>query len=268
MVDTRTANATAHPGQVQIQRKRKRRTAAQMKAARDAEEEGKMLDVEKSISSVKQELLMHRIAVLENELVEGRAAAHPSPPIRANLVVQKPGNGGPSASRNAAKNLETPANNSQSAQPFPLSQPRTKYTRAEIATMRAALSTPTRKGAGVQGKMLVIPGQGAGGGKRKSEGNASSNKKAKPPPHSGFRKDYAASSSSKGKGIQVDKVVCWPMTTTLTPPSRTSTTSATGNLTRGMVEGEAIVISSDDDGEGGNNVPGQQLLFGHRMTTE
>ncbi len=158
MVDTRTANATAHPGQVQIQGKRKRRTAAQMKAVREAELAGKTLDDEKS---AKQELLMHRIAELENELVEGRAAARPPPPIRANLVVQNPGKGGPSAAcdSDAAKILQTPANKAQSAQPYPLSQPRTKYTRAEIATMRAALSTPTPKGAGGKGKMLIIPGQ-------------------------------------------------------------------------------------------------------------
>ncbi|THG92806.1 hypothetical protein EW026_g8229 [Hermanssonia centrifuga] len=68
MVDTRTANATAHPGQAQSQGKRKRRTAAQMKVVREAELAGKMLDVEKS---AKQELLMHHIAELENELVEG-----------------------------------------------------------------------------------------------------------------------------------------------------------------------------------------------------
>ncbi len=156
MVDTRTSNATAHPAQVQIAGKRKRCTAAQMKVAREAEEAGKVLDVEKS---AKQDLLMHRIAELENKLVEGRAAARPPSPIRANLVVQNPGEGGPSASRNAAKNPQTPAHQAQSAQPYPLSQPHTKYTRAKIATMRAALSTPTRKGAGGEGKMLIIPGQ-------------------------------------------------------------------------------------------------------------
>ncbi len=158
MVDTRPSNATAHPGQVQIEGKRKRRTAAQMKAAKEAETAAKELDVEKA---AQHELLLHRIAELENKLVEERAATRPPPPIRANLVLQNRAKGGPSASQNAAKDATTvtPASKGQSAQPYPLSQPRTKYSRAEIATIRAALSTPTRKGAGVKAKMLVIPGQ-------------------------------------------------------------------------------------------------------------
>ncbi|PSS32151.1 hypothetical protein PHLCEN_2v2084 [Hermanssonia centrifuga] len=267
MVDTRTSNATAHPGQVQIAGRRKHRTAAQMKVVREAEEAGKVLEVEKS---AKQDLLMHRIAELENKLVEGRAVARPPSPIRANLVIQNSGKGGPSASRNAAKNPQTPAHQAQSAQPYPLSQPRTRYTCAEIATIHAALSTPTRKGAGGEGKMLIIPGQHG-------------NKRAKPPPHSGFCEGYVASSSSKGKGVQVDKVRTEGISSTQSTGSLQANNNESdsaikdfndfsdGEFNEGAavkVEEEAIVISSDDDREGGNNVPGWQLLFGHCMTTE
>ncbi|THG92805.1 hypothetical protein EW026_g8228 [Hermanssonia centrifuga] len=134
--------------------------------------------------------------------------------------------------------------------------------------MRAALRTPTPKGAGGKGKMLIIAGQQAGGGKRKSEGALNSgNKKPKPPQHLGFCEGYAAGSSSKGKGIQVDK-----------GNNRVSDSAiedfddfSDGEFDKGAavkVEEEAIVISSDNDGEGGNNMPGRQLLFGHHMTTE
>ncbi|PSR71865.1 hypothetical protein PHLCEN_2v12259 [Hermanssonia centrifuga] len=285
MVDTRPSNATAHPGQVQIEGKRKRRTAAQMKSAKEAkkaaETAAKVLDVEKA---AQQELLLHRIAELENKLVEGRAAARPPPPIRANLVLQNPAKGGPSASQDTAKDVKTvtPANKGQSAQPYPLSQPRTKYSRAEIATMRAALSTPTHKGAGVKAKMLVIPGQQAGGsGKRKFEAVTIGRQNRLS--IRGFAKSYSTTAlSSKGKGVEVNEEHTEGLSGTQSTGSKLANDDKSesaiddfndfsdGEFNEGEVkfEDEAIIISSDDDGEGGNNVPGRQLLFGHRMTTE
>ncbi|PSR88456.1 hypothetical protein PHLCEN_2v5136 [Hermanssonia centrifuga] len=149
MVNTRPSNASAHPGHVQLAPKRKHRTAAEMKAVRQAEDSAKAIEASKL--SHQQQLLLH-IAELENQVKSQPGAGPVGPPLAAELVAK--------GQRKGAKQAKvvddtTPASQGTSAEGLAfeeagkkIERARTmgKYTRADVATIRAALSSPTPMG--------------------------------------------------------------------------------------------------------------------------
>ncbi len=159
MVNTRPSNAAAHPGQVQLAPKRKRRTAAEMKAARDAEESAKVIEANKLTH---QEQLLLRIAQLENEVQNGAGAGPVHPPVAANLVVKGQAKGAKVPQHNVV--ALTPMMDGKSAGKLGVDEGGKKakktrnagkYSRADVAAIRAALSSPTPLGAREKGIMAA-----------------------------------------------------------------------------------------------------------------
>ncbi|THG93235.1 hypothetical protein EW026_g7950, partial [Hermanssonia centrifuga] len=159
MVNTRPSNAAAHPGQVQLAPKRKRRTAAEMKAARDAEESAKVIEANKLTH---QEQLLLRIAQLENEVQNGAGAGPVHPPVAANLVVKGQAKGAKVPQHNVV--ALTPMMDGRSAGKLGVDEGGKKakktrnagkYSRADVAAIRAALSSPTPLGAREKGIMAA-----------------------------------------------------------------------------------------------------------------
>ncbi len=150
MVNTRPSNASAHPGHAQLAPKRKRRTAAEMKAAKDAEDSAKAIEATKL---TQQEQLLLRIAQLENQVKSQPGAGPVRPPLAAELVTKGQRKGAKLSQR---IDEATPATQGTSAEGLAsgeagkkVKKARTmgKYTRADVATIRAALSSPTPMGA-------------------------------------------------------------------------------------------------------------------------
>ncbi len=157
MVNTRPANATAHPGQVALAPKRKRRTAAEMKAVRDAEDSAKAVEAEKLTH---QQQMLVRIAELEAQVQKGAGAGPVHPPNPAKLIAKGQLRGAQLPQHNlAAAEIITPKSSGKPAKEFMLAaeggtrklvkktRATGKYSRADVAAIRAALSSPTPNGA-------------------------------------------------------------------------------------------------------------------------
>ncbi|PSR92367.1 hypothetical protein PHLCEN_2v4725 [Hermanssonia centrifuga] len=206
-VTTRTANTEAHPGRPVIAGQRKRRTKAEMQAAREAE---LLVQATKHDEESTRKAVIERLAYLEAQAASTskvKLAATALPPTPSSLVVK-----GAGTSRGKGTNIKVAASmkgsdnkkanlqavGDQSTKKVPKSND--KLTRQNIEIIRATLETPTPRGRGPNEVSMLI----------------ASNKKAKPAnaQASGFRDGYIGSSAirtdnskgaayAKGKAIKV-----------------------------------------------------------------
>ncbi|PSR73827.1 hypothetical protein PHLCEN_2v10341 [Hermanssonia centrifuga] len=305
MVNTRPANATAHPGQVALAPKRKRRTAAEMKAVRDAEDSAKAVEAEKLTH---QQQMLVRIAELEAQVQKGAGAGPVHPPNPAKLIAKGQLRGAQLPQHNlAAAEIITPKSSGKPAKEFMLAaeggtrklvkktRAAGKYSRADVAAIRAALSSPTPNGAR-QTEVMT---------KRKAEDHpdsSTSSKKMKGRRVSGIQVSAGrdgpnvvpGGKGSKGKGKLVGSSQSTIQTATADSDDDDDYSNSSDEIQEfddfsddefgeemmlvKMEENDPIVISDDEDDvamegvlpQGGNvgEAADKDRQYGHRMTTQ
>ncbi len=161
-VTTRASNAKAHPGEVVLQGRRTRRSAAEMQAIREAEALEK---AEKEKTERNKQALLRAIAKLEAEEVDKRRDRAKNPPTPQGLAVKaKPGKqtgfSNSAIDTGSAKSPKTPLKRSTTAEDDgkgSVKKARTsvaKLTRTNIELIHESLESdesPTRKGRGGNG---------------------------------------------------------------------------------------------------------------------
>ncbi|PSR72486.1 hypothetical protein PHLCEN_2v11646, partial [Hermanssonia centrifuga] len=197
-VTTRTTNSEAHPGNPVTAGQRKRRTKAEMQAAKETEG---LAQATKLNEELTRQAVIERLAVLESQAAnaaKAKLAATAMPPTPSSLVVKGAGssrgkgtnvgitgNMKAKGSKSKKSGVQEDSHGSVNKEPKSVD----KLTQRNIEIVRAALETPTRKGrSGKKTDLLIV-----GNKKAKTTAGASQ--------ASGFRDGYAgASSNNSGKG--------------------------------------------------------------------
>ncbi|PSR76962.1 hypothetical protein PHLCEN_2v8116 [Hermanssonia centrifuga] len=203
-VTTRTANSDTHPGNPVIAGQRKRRTKAEIQAAKEAEVSAQAMKMNDEHT---RKAVLERLEYLETQAAsaaKAKLAAIAMPPTPSSLVVKGAGSSrvkGTNAGRAAnmkgsnSKSKEGDLQEAKNGSVSKVAKTSDQLTRRNVEIIRTALETPTPKGrSGKKAELLIV-------GNKKAKASAQA---------SGFRDGYTGNSrkgavNAKAGTIQVKK---------------------------------------------------------------